>query len=104
MACMFNNGLLTNANVIINKLIYIYLFIINIIYIYYMPLPEFDIIKLNQLNKYKNYEKYDDYLKEEHPHFYAELTNPQIMEIADTAIEERMRDAIRFFASKGVGD
>jgi hypothetical protein len=69
-----------------------------------MPLPDFEIIKLNKLNKYKDYEKYDDYLKEEHPRFYAELTNPQIMEIANTDIEERMRDAIRFFASKGVGE
>jgi len=32
------------------------------------------------------------------------LINPQITEIADIAIEERMRDAIRFFASKGVGE
>ena len=69
-----------------------------------MPLPDFEIIKLNKLNKYKAYEKYDDYLKEEHPRFYAGLINPQITEIADIAIEERMRDAIRFFASKGVGE
>jgi hypothetical protein len=69
-----------------------------------MPLPDFEIIKLNKLSKYKNYEKYDDYLREQHPRFYAELTNPQITEIANIAIEERMKDAICFFASKGVGE
>ena len=69
-----------------------------------MPLPQFEIIKLKQLNKYKPYEKYDDYLKFKEPRFYAGLVNPQITEIADIAIEERMRDAIRFFASKGVGE
>jgi len=69
-----------------------------------MPLPQFEIIKLKQLNKYRPYEKYDDYLKVKEPRFYAGLVNPQITEIADIAIEERMRDAIRFFASKGVGE
>jgi len=69
-----------------------------------MPLPQFEIIKLKQLNKYRPYEKYDDYLKVKEPRFYAGLVNPQITEIADVAIEERMRDAIRFFASKGVGE
>ena len=69
-----------------------------------MALPQFEIIELKQLNKYKNYDKYDDYLKEQHPRFYAGLVNPQITEIADIAIEERMKDAIRFFASKGVGE
>ena len=69
-----------------------------------MPLPQFEIIKLKQLKKYRPYEKYDDYLKVKEPRFYAGLVNPQITEIADVAIEERMRDAIRFFASKGVGE
>ena len=69
-----------------------------------MALPQFEIIKLKQLNKYKNYDKYDDYLKAQHPRFYAGLVNPQITEIADIAIEERMKDAVRFFASKGVGE
>ena len=69
-----------------------------------MALPQFEIIKLKQLNKYRPYEKYDDYLKVKDPRFYAGLVNPQITEIADIAIEERMRDAIRFFASKGVGE
>jgi len=69
-----------------------------------MPLPQFEIIKLHKLYKYKNYDKYDDFLKAQHPRFYAGLVNPQITEIADIAIEERMKDAIRFFASKGVGE
>jgi hypothetical protein len=71
-----------------------------------MPLPAFEQIEIDspRLQVYRNYNKYDDYLKENDPTYYERLSNPLIAVINDVPIQNRMIDAIYFFASKGVGE
>jgi hypothetical protein len=72
-----------------------------------MPLPAFEQIEIaspRRLAVYRNYNKYDDYLKENDPTYYERLNNPLIAVINAVPIQNRMVDAIYFFASKGVGE
>ena len=73
-----------------------------------MPLPAFEKIEIEidspRLQVYRNYNKYDDYLKANDPTYYERLNNPLISVINDVPIQNRMVDAIYFFASKGVGE
>jgi hypothetical protein len=73
-----------------------------------MPLPAFEKIEIEidspRLQVYRNYNKYDDYLKANDPTYYERLNNPLITVINDVPIQNRMVDAIYFFASKGVGE
>jgi hypothetical protein len=68
------------------------------------PLPPFKIIKLDDLKVYKKYEIYDDYLRETNKIHYDSLEKPQLEEKNGITIDEQMKDAIRFFASKGIGE
>ena len=72
-----------------------------------MAYPPFKIINLDDLQEYYKFEIYDEYLKKNDPGYYSNLDNPQLTEFGDngaTIIEDRMDDAVRFFASKGVGE
>lgn len=72
-----------------------------------MAYPKFKIIQLNDLQEYDNYNIYDEYIKAKDPVFYSTLDNPQLTELGDDGtgvIERRMENAVRFFASKGVGE
>ena len=72
-----------------------------------MPLPAFEQIVIAdplRLAVYRNYNKYDDYLKATDITYYNRLNNPLITVIDDVPIQNRMVDAIYFFASKGVGE
>ena len=71
-----------------------------------MNLPPFQKLEINthELVVYKRYNKYDDYLKENDPTYYERLNNPLITVIDGVPIQDRMKDAIYFFASKGVGE
>ena len=72
-----------------------------------MPLPAFEQIEIanpQRLAVYRNYNKYDDYLKATDITYYNRLNNPLITVINDVPIQHRMVDAIYFFASKGVGE
>ena len=72
-----------------------------------MAYPQFKIIKLNDLQEYDNYNIYDEYIKATDPVFYSNLDNPQLTELGDDGtrvIESRMENAVRFFASKGIGE
>ena len=72
-----------------------------------MAYPPFKTINLNDLQEYYKFEIYDEYLKENYPGYYSNLDNPQLTEFGDdgaTIIEGRMDDAVRFFASKGIGE
>ena len=71
-----------------------------------MNLPAFQQIEINstQLALYRRYNKYDDYLKANDRSYYDRLNNPLITVIDDVPIQNRMVDAIYFFASKGVGE
>ena len=71
-----------------------------------MPLPAFEQIEIDspRLAIYRNYNKYDDYLKATDITYYNRLNNPLIAVINDVPIQHRMVDAIYFFASKGVGE
>jgi hypothetical protein len=71
-----------------------------------MNLPAFQQIEINstQLAIYRRYNKYDDYLKANDRSYYDRLNNPLITVIDDVPIQNRMVDAIYFFASKGVGE
>jgi hypothetical protein len=69
-----------------------------------MALPPFKIINIDDLKEYKKYDKYDDYLRETNKSYYDNLGEPRLEEKNGISIEEQMEDAIRFFASKGVGE
>jgi hypothetical protein len=66
-----------------------------------MNLPPFQKLEINthELVVYKRYNKYDDYLKENDPTYYQRLNNPLITVIDGVPIQDRMKDAIYFFAS-----
>ena len=72
-----------------------------------MAYPPYKTINLDDLQEYDNFEIYDEYIKDKDPVFYSNLDNPQLTEFRDngaTIIEGRMDDAVRFFASKGIGE
>lgn len=72
-----------------------------------MAYPPYKIINLDDLQEYDDFEIYDEYIKDKDPVFYSNLDNPQLTEFGDngaTIIEGRMDDAVRFFASKGIGE
>lgn len=72
-----------------------------------MAYPPYKTITLDDLQEYDNFEIYDEYIKDKDPVFYSNLDNPQLTEFRDngaTIIEGRMEDAVRFFASKGIGE
>ena len=71
-----------------------------------MNLPPFKQIKINSdaLARYKEFNKYDDYLQVNDSNYYQGLVNPLITVINGVPIQARMEDAIYFFASKGVGE
>ena len=72
-----------------------------------MAYPPYKTITLDDLQEYDNFEIYDEYIKDKDPVFYSNLDNPQLTEFGDDGariIEGRMEDAVRFFASKGIGE
>ena len=67
-------------------------------------LPPFKMVNIEDLKLYKKYDKYDDYLRETNKSYYDSLDKLKLQEKNGISVDEQMEDAIRFFASKGVGE
>jgi len=59
---------------------------------------------LDDLEVYKGYKIYDDYLRTTNKIYYDSLEKPQLEGKNGITTDDQLKDAIRFFASKGIGE